>query len=203
MKRLIIRDGRIVAEPGLTCTTRGDRIHLHASTGRSTHPNDSFCEAPLQCGYLSTSAMMAAADDVTSSEEEREEYRRELEARKQPGYFHLAKAMREAIGKEWPQNNHSIFIATPHPALESELTELLLLEALAEEAEAGDPRAAAHRAHRGGVRRADRRGHRVAAQQGRDDAGRPEGAAASACGGRAEARGAREAAAEGEGGCAL
>jgi hypothetical protein len=53
----------------------------------------------------------------------------------------LIEVMREALGGQWPKAYEALFIAIPRRGLESELAELLLLEALKEEAEAGDERA--------------------------------------------------------------
>jgi hypothetical protein len=49
--------------------------------------------------------------------------------------------MRVALADQWLQPKHRMFIATPRPGLETEVTELLLLEALKEEADAGDAQA--------------------------------------------------------------
>ena len=71
--------------------------------------------------------------------------KRLLETRSRPDYFHIVPALREALKDEWPDPTKSdpgdeaiLFIATPRPGLEFELTELLLLESLADEAAKGD-----------------------------------------------------------------
>jgi hypothetical protein len=51
-------------------------------------------------------------------------------------------ARRAALGEQWPKAGEaSLFIAIPRRGLETELTELLMLEALKEEADAGDEHA--------------------------------------------------------------
>jgi predicted RNA binding protein YcfA (HicA-like mRNA interferase family) len=53
----------------------------------------------------------------------------------------LIEVMRAALGEQWPKPHEFLFIAIPRRGLETELTELLMLEALKEEADAGDEHA--------------------------------------------------------------
>jgi predicted nucleic acid-binding protein len=53
----------------------------------------------------------------------------------------LIEATRAALADEWPKAQECLFIAIPRRGLETELTELLLLETLKEETDAGDQHA--------------------------------------------------------------
>jgi len=59
----------------------------------------------------------------------------------------LIEATHAALADEWPNAQECLFIAIPRRGLETELTELLLLEALKEETDAGDQRALQLLAH--------------------------------------------------------
>jgi hypothetical protein len=99
-------------------------------------------EAPQRHRYFADAPLDGLLHECTCCEW-RAAIPKELEARQQPGYFHLIPALQQAVdGKDWPKEpGEELFIATPRRGIETELTELLLLESLVEEAESGDEHA--------------------------------------------------------------
>jgi hypothetical protein len=77
-----------------------------------------------------------------------EAYQQERISRGEPPWPRcgLVEVMREALKEQWPKEDR-LFIAVPRRGLETELTELLMLEALKEEADAGDAHAQQLLAH--------------------------------------------------------
>jgi len=144
------RNHELLLEQGLLVNAGRSSAKVCACSGYTGQSNSSFQNASVFYCYSSDDKLRSDLATITgpsstgcsTSKLMAQGIVAELEARKQPGYFHLVPAMRAAIGEDdWPQNDGSLFIATPRRGLESELTELLLLEALVAEAAAGDVQA--------------------------------------------------------------
>ena len=129
--------GPLDATPG--AVWRGTSVI--AVTGRTGDPDTAWTQAPWMIARLDDAclrfrpqiALKGPRLWTTSLETE-------CARRQQPGYFHLIPVIQQAVDKEqWPaEKGKQLFIATPRRGIETELTELLLLESLVEEAESGD-----------------------------------------------------------------
>jgi len=152
--RMLYRNNELLLDQGMHVTANHTVASVFACSGYTGRPESSFQDADIFYRYLSEEqlreTLRLCGSTVDTGEEEDEStvalmingFKAELEDRKQPGYVHLVPTMRAAIGEaDWPQNGDSLFIATPRRGLESEVTELLLLEALVTEAAAGDVQA--------------------------------------------------------------
>jgi hypothetical protein len=71
----------------------------------------------------------------------------ELERRKSSSFFNLAQSLRKVLADDWPDEDDENFVAVPRRGLESEIAELLLLEELVVQRDAGDKFAAQLVAH--------------------------------------------------------
>ena len=146
---LVVHGGRLVEEAGLivqrsSLDTRP--IVVSATAGRTNHIESSFRSAPADMAYVELADLERLRDDIDKGMERRKKSKpdmeRELEVRAQPGYFHIVPAMKSILEDDWPtEQNQKLFIAIPRVTIEAELTELLLLESLVEEAAAGDEQA--------------------------------------------------------------
>ena len=165
-KMMILDAGRIVSESGLLVTVAHgeiDALKYVASSANAAETrtfvlaysgwagesnNASWCTGPVFCSFYSDEYMLklitrghdefCSCSDFCTPEPIEVQWRK----RQQPGYFHLVPAMRAILREQWPsKSTESIFIATPRGGLESELTELLMLQTLIDDAKEGDVRA--------------------------------------------------------------
>jgi len=150
---MFFRNKELTLEQGLRVTADHSTASVFACSGYTGRPESSFQDADVFYRYASEEQLREGLDICRATIQNTSEddptllllckgIVAELESRKQPGYFHLVPTMRAAIGEaSWPQDGQTLFIATPRRGLESEVTELLLLEALAADAAAGDVQA--------------------------------------------------------------
>ncbi len=116
---------------------------LHACLGATGNPRTAFLQSQLQCTRETVAAIMHVAS-VNERPLNHPEVQRQL---RQAGQHTVIDDMQAALADEWPKGRGDLFIATPRIGLEQELVELLLLEELTADAEAGDETAAALLSH--------------------------------------------------------
>ncbi len=131
---IIHEQGLIVREAGAT----GEHTFLMAVLGATGSPHTSIMQSQLRCVRWSKESLMRRALEL----------RMQLhDLMREAGQYTVIDGIQAALADEWPKGQDDLFIATPRLGLEQELVELLLLEALTADAEAGDETAAALLSH--------------------------------------------------------